>query len=63
MRRTRRARTSFLPDLFTPPPMRPTWNNLPKAVTQKVTPLLAELLHQHRLPRPQSARRKEADDE
>jgi len=63
MRRTRRPKTPYLGDLFTPPPTRPTWNNLPETVRQNVTVLLAEMLRAQSDPQPRRADGKEADDE
>jgi hypothetical protein len=63
MRRARRRQPAYLGDLFTPPPTRPTWTNLPEAVTPKVITLLAELLRAQSARRPLLADRKEADDE
>jgi hypothetical protein len=51
------------PDLFTPPPTRPTWDSLPALLARRVTDLLADLLRAVRGQQPPSARRKGAADE
>jgi hypothetical protein len=63
MRRTRRKAPYLLGDLFTPPPTRPTWNNLSETVRQKVAVLLAEMVRTQSDPQPLRADEKEADDE
>jgi hypothetical protein len=63
MHKRRRLQKSYLPDLFTPVPQRPTWDNLPLAVTQRVTELLAEIIRGHRTLRILPGLRKGAADE
>jgi len=63
MHTRRRTRTPPLFDLFTPPPTQPTWDSLPAAVREKVAAMLAQMLHDHRVPEPVLADRKEAEDE
>lgn len=63
MERTRRRKPAYLGDLFTPLPTRPTWNNLPEAVAQQVTVLLAELLRAQSAPQPLPTDNKETADE
>jgi hypothetical protein len=63
MHTRRRPRIPPLFDLFTPPPTQPTWDSLPAAVREKVVAMLARMLHDHRVPKPVLADRKEAEDE
>ena len=63
MPRPRRPRAPLPPDLFTPPPTRPTWDSLPALLARRVTDLLADLLRAVRGQQPPSARRKGAADE
>lgn len=62
MRRRHRVRPLPQGALFTPPPNRPTWDNLPLAVTRNVAELLAELLRRRRLPLPPPGPKEVADE-
>lgn len=51
------------PDLFNPPPNRPTWHALPPGIQQQVRHLLAQLLESRVAPRPDPAAGPEVVDE
>ena len=44
MPRHRRSSRANQPDLFSPPPVRPTWQSLPPEIQQQIRQLLARML-------------------
>jgi len=51
------------PDLFSPPPVFPTWPSLPPEIQQQLRQLLARLLQSNVLPPKNPTRSREAADE
>jgi hypothetical protein len=43
----RKPQLPIQPDLFEPPPNRPTWSNLPEEIQREVKNLLVEVLRQY----------------
>ena len=62
-RRPRRIFRSNQPDLFCPPPERPTWKDLPMNTQQQVRLLLARMLQSASAGLAPHAKQKEVSDE
>lgn len=58
----RKPQLPIRPDLFDPPPIRPTWSNLPEEIRREVRTLLVEVLRRRLVPRDGDDRQEGGDE-